>query len=557
MNKSQHILIVEDSRVQLALYTEIFASTDYIIHQASNGVEALRLVDEIHPDLVLLDVMLPDINGIDVCKRIKNNPALNSTSIILFSADRVDSNSQVLGMESGADDYLVKPVDSRELLARVAALFRLRGMEHDIRQSHMELHQVLSSIMSVLIVIDRNGLVQRWNSVATSTLGIGFDQAFQQPLESLDLPWDHDRVVRAVRTCRESMTGVVLEDVRYQRPDVPVAQSGYLKLNIAPLLATSVETMGGLIVLGEDVSERRLLESQLLQAQKLESIGQLAAGIAHEINTPVQFVGDNMRFLQEAFAELGGMIQACDQFLRIGLDQGISAQAVQAFHKKHAAVDLEYLLREIPQAIEQSQIGLDRVAHIVQSMKSFSHPGELSMVMADINKALTDTITVSRNEWKYVAEVRMDLDPNMPQVLCYLSELNQAFLNIVTNAAQAIAVAHGEHAKDKGLITVSTRTDDNWIEVRVSDNGPGIPPDVFPRLFDPFFTTKEVGKGTGQGLVIVHNAVVKRHGGTVHVESEPGQGATFIIRLPMAPAEDAKPRSILHEEPLPDRTFRG
>ena len=540
MSKSKRILIVDDSRVQRMLYTDILVSEGYEVSQASSGTEALGLVGEIRPDLVLLDVMLPDITGIEVCKRIKSDQALSSTSVILFSAARVNSQSQVSGMESGADDYLVKPVDARELLARIAALFRLRRMEIDIRQSHMELHQILSSIVSLLIVIDRNGLVQRWNSVAARTLGITFDHVYQQPFEGLVLPWDHDQVIQAVRTCRETMTEVVLDDVRFQRSD---AGDGFLKLNIAPLVTTSRDTMGGLILLGEEVTDRRILESQLMQAQKLESIGQLAAGVAHEINTPIQFITDNMRFLQDAFNDLRDLVSTCRELVGDESTSVFSVKDVNEAQNRFAAIDFDYLLREIPQAIEQSLGGLERVAHIVRSMKSFAHPGEQNMVQADINKALTDTITVSRNEWKYVAELHMDLAPDLPRIPCYISELNQAFLNLVTNAAQAIAENRGEHSQEQGLITLSTRCDGEWIEIRITDNGAGIPDAIKPRLFDPFFTTKGVGKGTGQGLVIVHNAIVKCHGGTVAVESEVGHGTTFVVRLPTPPGRMTPSRS--------------
>ncbi|WP_052812987.1 ATP-binding protein [Desulfonatronum thioautotrophicum] len=530
MNRSRRILVVDDSPLQLCMYTEILASVGYEVTQASGGIQALQLIDAIRPQLVLLDVVLPDINGIDVCKRIKSDRVLNATSIILFSAAQVDSDSQAIGIECGADDYLIKPIDARELLARVAALFRLRQMEHDIRQSHMELHQVLSSIMSILIVIDRNGLVQRWNSVAAKTLGVSFDQAYHQSFEGLALPWDHTRVAQAVRESRESMTGIVMEDLRFQRQN---AQDGYLKLSIAPLLTTSAETMGGLILLGEDVTERRLLEGQLIQAQKLESIGQLAAGVAHEINTPIQFLSDNMRFLQEGFEELNGLVSTSRELVRNASNNHFSTQEVGKLADRYAAADLDYLLQEIPQAIAQSLEGLERVTHIVRSMKSFAHPGEQCMVLADINAALTDTVTVSRNEWKYVAEMHMDLDPDLPLVMCLVSELNQAFLNIITNAAQAVAEAYGEHSLEQGVITISSRKDGEWIEIRITDNGTGIPENIRPRLFDPFFTTKEVGKGTGQGLVIVHNAIVTRHGGSIAVESTVGQGTTFVLRLPV------------------------
>jgi signal transduction histidine kinase len=267
--------------------------------------------------------------------------------------------------------------------------------------------------------------------------------------------------------------------------------------------------------------EQAATQIQLVQAQKLESIGQLAAGIAHEINTPTQFIGDNLRFLEDAFGELMPMLA----------QRRLSSASAAA-----GKVELEYLVDEIPKAIAQSLEGVERVANIVRSMKEFSHPGTDEMQPVDLNKALECTLTVCRNEWKYVADVVTDFDPRLPPVDCLPGACNQVFLNLIINAAHAIADKQGDNSAEKGTITVSTRADGEWAEVRVSDTGTGIAEEHRTKVFDPFFTTKEVGRGTGQGLAIARSVIVDKHRGTLSFDTEVGRGTTFIVRLPRVAA---------------------
>ena len=263
--------------------------------------------------------------------------------------------------------------------------------------------------------------------------------------------------------------------------------------------------------LEETIRER---SAMLAQSQKLEAIGQLAAGIAHEINTPAQYVGDNLAFLQESFGELVAALA--------------EPQAGAAVNE-----DLAFLLKEIPPALQQSREGIARVAEIVRAMKEFSHPGSDEPSPVDLNNAVKNTVTVTRNTWKDVAHLQLDLDPALPEVHCLVAQLNQAVLNLIVNAADAIR----EKPSGKGLgrIDVSTRRDGDHVLLVIRDDGPGIPPEIQHRVFDPFFTTKAVGKGTGQGLAITRSIIVDKHGGTIDLESQPGAGAVFRIRLPIEP----------------------
>jgi len=291
------------------------------------------------------------------------------------------------------------------------------------------------------------------------------------------------------------------------------------------------------LALKEDITERRNMEAQLQRAQKLEAIGHLAAGIAHEINTPMQFIGDNTRFVQQAWPPFNELVRLC-----FSAHQS-AAQTDMGQLMRHLdscdVADLQFQQSEIPKAIEQSLDGIARVSQIVQAMKQFSHPGSENKELLNINEAIEATITIARNEWKYVATVESDLSASVGQLPCYVSEFNQVILNLLINAAHAIAQVVGDGSHGKGNITVRSRREPGWVEISITDNGCGIPTEIRPRIFDPFFTTKEVGKGTGQGLALAHAIVVKKHGGRIWFETQVGQGTTFFVRLPAA-ADDAE-----------------
>jgi len=286
-----------------------------------------------------------------------------------------------------------------------------------------------------------------------------------------------------------------------------------------------------------DVTERRALESQLRHAQKLEGIGQLAAGIAHEINTPTQFVTDNLTFLRDSWKSTHELLEQYRGAIRNAAGS-LPAGVTAALEEAERNCDLDFIVAEVPRAIEQGLDGAHRVAKIVRAMKEFSHPDSAEKTAADLNKAIESTITVARNEWKYVAEVSTEFDENLPAVVCHPGDINQVILNLLVNAAHAIK----EKVKDgaKGRITVGTRTRGAFAEIWVADTGSGIPEAIRNRVFDPFFTTKEVGKGTGQGLSLAHSVVVKKHGGKIWFETEIGVGTTFLIDLPIKPEDAVK-----------------
>jgi len=269
-------------------------------------------------------------------------------------------------------------------------------------------------------------------------------------------------------------------------------------------------------------------QAELVQARKLEAVGQLAAGIAHEINTPTQFIGDNLLFLKETLGPLMAALQASGQILNV---TKATVEFMQEVNPGYDAEQISFVGEEIPKAIDQSLEGIRRVASIVRAIKDFALPGTSEKVPIDIHRAIENTIVIAGNEWKEVVEVHTDFDPSVGPVPCIPDDFNQVILSLLVNASQAIRNA-ANGAKGKGSIAIRTLQKHPWVEIHVSDTGPGIPQPLQHRIFDPFFTTKEVGKGTGQGLYLAYMSVVKKHGGTLSFECPPGQGTTFIVRLP-------------------------
>jgi signal transduction histidine kinase len=261
--------------------------------------------------------------------------------------------------------------------------------------------------------------------------------------------------------------------------------------------------------------ERERMQDELRIAHKLEAVGRLAAGIAHEINTPIQYIADSVHFIGEAFEEMCTAVHAYRQ--------------AAAARSAEDGLDLPYLEDNVPSAVERALLGLDRVATLVKAMMDFGQPSRTEKAPADLNRAVTSTLSVVRSEYKDVAEIELELG-SVPEVTCHLAEMNQVFLQLILNAAHAIAELHVPPAR--GAIRIRTWSDPTSMYVSVSDNGSGIPEHIRSRVFDPFFTTKPVGRGTGQGLAIARSIVVDRHGGTLTFETAPGRGSSFLVRIP-------------------------
>ncbi len=400
-----------------------------------------------------------------------------------------------------------------------------------LKRAYEETENLLSSISLILIGIDQQDNITRWNAAAEQALGLAADDVLGKKLGSVNIQWNWTDVLAHIGACQNSKKMATWDDIRYKTRD---GADGLLSVTINPVRYKRPASHG-FILLAQDITAQRLLEGQLAQAQKLESVGQLAAGIAHEINTPIQFISDNIHFLKDAFDDLiaesaGQASAAADGHFSGNNSMEYSPVTGQAEDDDQ----LEFLRSEVPLAFESSFDGLQRVAAIIDAVRDFSHPGSKTQTLSNINDALAKTITVSTNKWKYVADVVTDFDPDLPLVNCFPGEINQVFLNIIVNAVDAISDVQGQNPGEKGKITISTRKNGANVKIGIRDTGSGIPESVQSDIFNPFFTTKEIGKGTGQGLSISHRVVVEMHGGTIRFETEKGKGTQFILEFPIA-----------------------
>ena len=281
--------------------------------------------------------------------------------------------------------------------------------------------------------------------------------------------------------------------------------------------------------------EKEQMQTKLLHTQKLESVGELAAGIAHEINTPIQYIGTNLSFVDEVFSDLIELLQKYQELLKAIKQEEDIQQQIELINDYAAEIDLSYVVQEVPEAIQQARDGVDRVSKLVLAMKDFSHPGSKEKEQADINKIIQTTLQISRNEWKYCADVNLDFAEDLPRVYCHSNDIGQVLLNLLLNAAHSIKERLEKSPNTpKGLIVIATSFTEERVSIKITDNGCGIPQSIITKIFDPFFTTKEVGKGTGQGLAIARNVIISKHGGEIEVSSEEGIGSTFTIHLPRA-----------------------
>jgi PAS domain S-box-containing protein len=410
------------------------------------------------------------------------------------------------------------------------------AMESALRESEERFHRAFETVAVPLVI--RTLDTGRYQDVNQSFVELcGYDKAdlLGKTPEELDLFVDSASHLEHIQSLR---TGKQLREVELAIR----RQDGQIRQTLVSISMLRLREQSCLIAALQDVTEQKKLESQLRQSQKLEAIGQLAAGIAHEINTPTQYVGDNTHFVKDSFAAILAVLQNHQNLLAVAKTGMVTPELIARSEALLVESDLDYLCEQIPAALKQTLEGVARVSKIVRAMKEFSHPGGKDKAPADLNRAIESTVTVAHNEWKYVADVKLELAPDLPPVPCFVGEFNQCILNLVVNAAHAIGEVVKQQPGTKGLITVQTRSLGDHVEVRVADTGPGIPEAFRSKIFEPFFTTKDVGKGTGQGLSIIYGSIVRRHGGTVTFETETGRGTTFIIQLPLNhPAAPAGP----------------
>lgn len=558
------ILIAEDDALVRKTTAHYLSVKGYRILEAADGQEALKLCREKKPDIVLTDLRMPLLDGMDLIKTvIKEDPGL---PVIIFSGmgtmiDVIDA------LRVGAWDYLVKPIldlgildhsirkglEHKKLLKQerdyqtsleqevqvrtVELLQHNKMLEKEMRkrqaqeamvlQAQQEWERTFDAMPDMIALVDSDHNIIRMNKSMVKKSG----QSSGSLLGTKCYVWLYGTDASPERCFHKKLS----HDCRTYRTEMYEKRlGGHCELIVAPYFDAKGAPVGSVHIV-RDINEykkaeleKEKVQSQLLHAQKLESVGQLAAGIAHEINTPTQFIGTNIDFLDEASQDILNFMRELK-----GIIKNASPEIKDAINTAIEEMDWEYLADEMPLAISQSHEGVHRVTSIVRAMKEFSHPGSKDKESLNLNNIINTTVTVARNEWKYVAELDLNLDEELPDIPLLADEMGQVILNMLVNAAHAIAEKLGDNPEgEKGTITISTIKNGNNIEMHIQDTGAGMPEKVRLRIFDPFYTTKNVGKGTGQGLAISHDVIVEKHLGAISVESTPGVGTKFIINLP-------------------------
>lgn len=401
--------------------------------------------------------------------------------------------------------------------------------ENVLKKINKEFEVLLASLPSIVIGVSTKDRITHWNKFAESVFNIKKEHITGMRFYESNIRWDWEVIYESIGECVLNDKSIRIDDLKFVNSEEKTRILG-LTINA---LKSADDILEGFMILGKDVTEQKIVERQLLQTSKLEAIGQLSAGVAHEINTPLQYVGDNLKFINKSFAGITGILDLYEKGFPPSDNKGSSNGSSEKIAEVRKNVRLPFLLEEIPKALEQALEGVSRVSKIVQSMKAFSHPGSGVKIPTNINRAIENTATISRNEWKYDSELILELDKDLPEVPCLESEFNQVMLNLIVNSADAVHAARESGKIENGIIKIRTSKDDMYLVISVEDNGTGIPPDIRDKIFDPFFTTKDVGKGTGQGLPISHSIIVEKHDGILYFETEQDKGTTFIIKLPL------------------------
>lgn len=408
----------------------------------------------------------------------------------------------------------------------------IAGLRETLKQVGYQNQMMLKWVNGAVIRVDREGLIIEANETALKALGweehefIGrhmHDTIHHSQDDGSEYPYEFCPVFAAIE---DGSSHHVDGDVFWHKKGTSFS-ADYI---VCPTRNDLNEITGSILTF-RNLTEQRMEEATRIHSMKLESIGELSAGIAHEINTPIQFIGNNVSFLQDSFSDLLELLESYEKLHKAIAEQNTHTELLQEIEKMAEEADVEYLLEEGPKAFEQTQHGVERVTKLVLGLKGFARSGEDDKKEpADINTIINNTIAVCQNAYKYVADLEKDLG-ELPFIPVLAGDIGQVLVNLIVNAAHAIEENRNNN-DPLGKIAIKSYYEDEQVVINVTDNGGGIPDGLKERIFDPFFTTKEVGKGSGQGLAISHKIIRDRHQGTLSFTSEPGEGTTFTISLP-------------------------
>ncbi|MDP3481448.1 MAG: ATP-binding protein [Desulfoprunum sp.] len=410
---------------------------------------------------------------------------------------------------------------------------KIDGLLETLKQVSYQNAMMLNWVNGAVVMVDREGHVIQANKAALAALGWTPEEFVGRHMhetihhsqdDGSEYPWDFCPVFAAIE---DGSSHHVDGDVFWHKN----GSSFSADFIVCPTRDEKNEITGAVLTF-RNLTEQRLKEANRIHSMKLESIGELSAGIAHEINTPIQFIGSNVSFLQDSFGDLLKLVAAYGRLREALAGSGQFTELLSEIEELEQDADVEYLQDEAPKAFEQTRGGVDRVTKLVLGLKGFAHSGDGEMKRpVDLNEIINNSLIVCHNVYKYVAEMETDFG-ELPTINIYPGDIGQVIVNLVVNAAHAIADLKGESA-EMGKIKISTSCQDKVITISVSDTGGGIPEGVRQRVFDPFFTTKDVGRGSGQGLAISRTIIHDKHQGELTFESIIGKGTTFFVKLPL------------------------
>lgn len=417
------VLVVDDNPSNIKVLGYMLMKEGYRIVIAQSGMEALKYVDLNLPDLFLLDIIMPQISGFELCRMLKKKAKTKDIPVIFITA-LTNTEDKLKAFQIGGEDYITKPFIQEEVIARINLVIEQRRIKIELQKAREELEHKVE----------------------------------------------------------------------------------------------------------ERTQEVKAMQSQLIMKEKMASIGLLAAGIAHELNNPINFVYTNFDTLRENACDLRTLLKKYKKIIeKIEPADALFAD-LQELNEFEENINLPFILKDLDKLFLESREGFQRISSIIKSMLNFSTVDDSNrLIEFDINRGIQDTLVISRNAYKYHANIVTELG-DIPSIFCHPQQLNQVFLNLIVNAAQSIAVQNRE---DKGTIKIKTYHEGENVYCEFSDDGAGVPEEIQARIFEPFFTTKEAGKGTGLGLSISYDIVVHKHNGTLSIKSDKENGTTFYVCLPI------------------------
>ena len=532
-----NVLLVEDNEDHAILINSTFLKygEKYKLSISKTITEAKTILEG--KDIILTNLSLSDGTGLEF---LKSTYIYDNIPVIVLESF-VEQETVVKLIKSGVMDYINKSTEAFETLPeRINKYLELRDLRRERKKTSDQQNKLSIAIYhssEAIMITDKNGLIEFVNPSFERITGFSSEEVMGKS-PSILKSGQHDKKFY------ENLWRTILSGKPWKGHLIDKRKDGTIyeeEASISPVFNDNGDIIN-FVALKRDVSEMINIENQLRHAQKMEGIGTLAAGIAHEINTPLQYLHDNTMFIKDslksiftALNEAKEIVSSCSLENRPELENNFSRMKNLLNDK-----NLNYLTQEIPAAISENENGIQIVRKIVTAMKNFSHPGMKTMQKADINEAIRSTIIITKNVWKYNTEIETEFGDKLPEVSCHIADINQVFLNMITNSCDAIS-EKSEKPDDgaiTGLIKIKTYSDDSFVFIEVSDNGNGIPANVINKIFQPFFTTKQVGKGTGQGLALSYDIIVNKHNGDIKVESEERKGTKFIVKLPIENSEN-------------------